>query len=367
MKLVQCIEQIYCCRNKFLVLPQSFRQNLVTYSLSNSKLLVNMNGCTKPAGTYSYMSKWLSDHAQEEIKFPDGLVRFVFDNEQVVGKRYTVKGGSNSVPISVITSYAYLCIDEANDTQCSEHLKPSKWLFGKLDRTQQHILLNSCDNYKEYFRMSRNELISKRLECVMESQKREGDGYSNKIDCLVLEKKDISSTKRCLDCDAANDSTYRNCTNCGGKLKKDKFTISLDDDVCCNNNDPYGHFSIKPKDTDIKVIVGEPDLMNPSGFLNISKILQNIGKRTLIDKYVEGGKRKWLFLDDGSIYHIAVKLIDNVLQCRECKETMYGKTNFDDHPCNVLNSITPEHEFDWIIIMPGLLHLEMNAVKHSCH
>ena len=47
--LAKCIEQMYCCRNKKLVLPIGFPNNLLTYSLSNSKLLVNVNGSSMPA------------------------------------------------------------------------------------------------------------------------------------------------------------------------------------------------------------------------------------------------------------------------------------------------------------------------------
>ena len=38
----KCIEQIYSVRHKRLVLPLAFKQNLLTYSLSNSKLLLNL-------------------------------------------------------------------------------------------------------------------------------------------------------------------------------------------------------------------------------------------------------------------------------------------------------------------------------------
>ena len=104
VQLAQCIESIYDCRNKLLVLPQSFRQNLLTYSVLNSKLLVNLNNQTRPAGSYTYMGKSLENHSQNEIEFPSGLVRVVFDNVQKVGKRYTVRADNSSVPLSVVTS-----------------------------------------------------------------------------------------------------------------------------------------------------------------------------------------------------------------------------------------------------------------------
>ena len=51
----KCIEQIYSVRHKRLVLPLAFKQNLLTYSLSNSKLLLNFNGRTGAGGSYTYL------------------------------------------------------------------------------------------------------------------------------------------------------------------------------------------------------------------------------------------------------------------------------------------------------------------------
>ncbi len=79
----RCIEHVYGVQNKRL--PTSFRESLLTYSLSSSKCLVNLNGATKPAGTYSYLTNWLSEQSKDELEFPEGVVRCLFDNEQVVG------------------------------------------------------------------------------------------------------------------------------------------------------------------------------------------------------------------------------------------------------------------------------------------
>ena len=44
--LAKLIEQIYKCRNSHLVLPLGFRENLVTYKLSNNALLSALNSST---------------------------------------------------------------------------------------------------------------------------------------------------------------------------------------------------------------------------------------------------------------------------------------------------------------------------------
>ena len=119
----KCIEQIYSIRHKRLVLPLAFKQNLLTYLLSNSNLLLNFNGCTGTGGSYTYLKNWLCDQAGEELTVPKGVVRIVFDIEQVIGKRYSVKVNIRNVPTSVITSHAYLKIDTC-DIQTKSYLKP---------------------------------------------------------------------------------------------------------------------------------------------------------------------------------------------------------------------------------------------------
>ena len=72
--------------------------------------------------------------------------------------------------------------------------------------------------------------------------------------------------------------------------------------------DPYAHFNIKPIQNDIKVIVGEPDIMNPNSFKNIKQIVQNIATRA---------NRQWVFLEnDGGILGPLLKLIFNTYRCK---------------------------------------------------
>ena len=89
-KIAKAIEQVYGARSSRLVLPLSFRHNLMAYSLSGSKLLVQLNASWMPGGSYSFIKSSLEQNAKNELAFPSGMVRVVFDNEQVVGKRYSV-------------------------------------------------------------------------------------------------------------------------------------------------------------------------------------------------------------------------------------------------------------------------------------
>ena len=49
--------------------------------------------------------------------------------------------------------------------------------------------------------------------------------------------------------------------------------------------DPYDHFKVKPLKNEIDVVVGEPDMLNPSGYQNILGVLTFVGERASIDRY----------------------------------------------------------------------------------
>ena len=109
---------------------------------------------------------------------------------------------------------------------------------------------------------------------------------------------------------------------------------------------------------------GELDMISPSGYENIVSILCNIGVRAGIDKYVPNGECKWLILEnDGVIYTIVIKLIQNVFSCPNCGLPTYGKENVGDYQCVSLYNIVMEREFHRIVLLPGLLHFEMNSAK----
>ena len=106
-RVANCIELIYGSHNSKLVLPLSFQENLLVYRLCRSKQLVSYNSRMYPAGSSDFISKWLTNESSEPIEFPDGLVRSVFDNEQVIGKTHKLKADKR-VPASVITSHIYI-------------------------------------------------------------------------------------------------------------------------------------------------------------------------------------------------------------------------------------------------------------------
>ena len=186
---------------------------------------------------------------------------------------------------------------------------------------------------------------------------KEFDDGNNLIESLVDKKHAAENEKVCEKCGAPHDLSARTCSyqNCGKTLLKQKFILP---EVTIPTS-PYSHFeeTIKDNTQSLDTIVGEPKMINPSGFENIAEILRDIGIRAGIRRYVKDGKREWLFLEnDGAIYSIIIKLIENVFICTGCGKSAYGKDYFENHDCYKKKNIEPEREFDWIILLPGLLH-----------
>lgn len=44
-------------------------------------------------------------------------------------------------------------------------------------------------------------------------------------------------------------------------------------------------------------------------------------------------------------------------------KVFYGRENILDHRCFIVQNSVPLYEFGWLIPLPGLLHIEMNACK----
>ena len=114
--LARTVQQIYSLTNKNLVLSLSFKKNILTYKLTHSKQLINYNARLTAAGSYTYLTDWLTNQAASPIQVPGGLIRNLMDNEQVVGKNRLITA-DNKVPVSVITSHAHILIDKESDVQ----------------------------------------------------------------------------------------------------------------------------------------------------------------------------------------------------------------------------------------------------------
>ena len=140
-------------------MPLSFHENIVKAS-------------STPSGSYTHLSSWLNNAASKPIEFPQGLIRVIFDNEQVIGKRYRVKVNQHLVPSSIIASNIYLTIASDNFIQYDNEFNPSNWMLNTVTNSLKSSTKNSFNEYNNTFCLTRNDLInagtnvlSKSLDC----------------------------------------------------------------------------------------------------------------------------------------------------------------------------------------------------------
>lgn len=194
----------------------------------------------------------------------------VFDNEQVIGKTYTINSRS-SVPASVITSHTYINVHVPENIQNDDYLSPRNWRFSDLTTEQKNNLTNYHVKTNDYFRERRNEFIDQRLKVLLHESKTS----KYEIDDYVNKKTECEHEKICIKCNASNDITYRKCTACGVLLRPKIFDITIDEkDEDTESYDPYIPLNVQiPHDNiETSIITGEPDLLNPSGFKGARRV-----------------------------------------------------------------------------------------------
>ena len=223
--LARTVEQIYGLINKNLVLPLSFKENILTYKLTHSKQLINYNGRMTAAGSYTNLTGWLTSQAASPVEVPRGLIRNLMDNEQVVGKNRLIKA-DNKVPVSVVTSHAHISIDEESNMQTESEYKLGNWFFQQPTEDQIEAFLHLDEELKSYFRITRNQLIEERLKAVAteHSQNPARDFTDN-----IVELGEQSQNKKiCVACGASNDPAFKVCRvpDCHGSLIRQKIDTS---------------------------------------------------------------------------------------------------------------------------------------------
>ena len=143
------------------------------------------------------------------------------------------------------------------------------------------------------------------------------------INRLVEEKKRAANFKICPTCKQETPFSQKTCWLCKTKFVKH--------DVHFNNNvssiiDQYDHFNVKLLANETDFVVGEPNMLNPSGYQNTSEILTFVGECGSTDQYCKEEKErqhKLIFLEnDGGIMNPTITLIFSVHWCSSCKEKM---------------------------------------------
>ena len=96
-------DQLYSLVSPPFVSPLLFATKLLAYSVTRSKLALNINGKLHPAGGHRTVSNWLNSLTMTVPEFTSGDLLTASDTDQVLIKRWTVRK-DNRAQISVLTS-----------------------------------------------------------------------------------------------------------------------------------------------------------------------------------------------------------------------------------------------------------------------
>ena len=120
-----------------------------------------------PGGSITYIEFRLSKQASDPIKFPDGMVRTIFRNEQKTGKTWKI-GKERKLLMSVITSSAMIELDLDNLVQNNAAFSPKLWPFLDLIVGEKINAITRNNNLRgeNYFSSRRNNLIRQRLSTM---------------------------------------------------------------------------------------------------------------------------------------------------------------------------------------------------------
>ena len=179
--VAKIIELIYYSHNSKLILPNHFLENLLSYCFTNCKTYTNFVGARGPGGSYSYVAKWLNSQANEPIKFPDGFVKAIFDNNQKIGRTYLITG-MNQVPTSIMTSHLWITLDESNTIQNESVYKPESWMWNAKGTLEKENITKLLTTSSEALKQSRDSLIA---SCIRKVKSQLGTSGTDCIDHAV--------------------------------------------------------------------------------------------------------------------------------------------------------------------------------------
>ena len=116
-------DQLYSLVQPSFVSPLMFATNLLVYSVTRSKLALNIHGKIHPAEGNTTIKTWLNNLTMEVPQVPSGDILTAIDNDQVLIRKWTVRK-DNRAQISVLTSVCVAPVYPNGTLQLDPSLAP---------------------------------------------------------------------------------------------------------------------------------------------------------------------------------------------------------------------------------------------------
>src|SRR6266540_1832175 len=253
----------------------------IKYSLSRSKMIIDIDNHFISSGSYTKFINWLESLAKEQLPLPKGLLFLTFDNEQKDQKNYLDRG-HNTVIFHTVTSFVAFNYDQNNNIQITD-----PWLYSELTQKKYEELFYLTSGMENEIHKELTNYLSIILEelCIEKNQE------ENMIDELVHNQSQTRYKKKCSVCQTFNiDNKKRVCPTCRNKLptlieinKQSNELLKI-----INNTEksliihPYTFKgSSKPRsvpESEDTSQIFVPNLVgiNPNSIANVQKVLEHI-------------------------------------------------------------------------------------------
>ena len=117
------VDQLYSIVQPSFVSPLMFATNLLVYSVTRSKLALNIHGKIHPARGNTTVKTWLNNLTMEVPQVPSGDILTAIYNDQVLIRKWTVRK-DNRAQISVLTSVCVAPVYPNGTLQLDSNLAP---------------------------------------------------------------------------------------------------------------------------------------------------------------------------------------------------------------------------------------------------
>ncbi|XP_060586641.1 uncharacterized protein LOC132742292 [Ruditapes philippinarum] len=260
--------------------PLNFAKTVISYFVTGSRQLVELNAAFSPSGSYVTVLEFLKSKAVNEQKVPElkDCIYF-FDNNQIMARNWNVKYDLKPL-ISVVTTNACLIPPCETELQKNESFIPASWHYLQSINGGENIITEN----NNLFRGQRNEYINHVISEIMKTN----DGPPpQKLRKITVEPVTGRSTSEL-------------------RAMKDPY-----DDIPSNVSGKTN------------VLVLKPIPVNPCSFNSLEIVLDTI---------VEKSNKTWLAIGcDGLPFYLCSKVIDNIFICPHCGIKFTKTLAFENH------------------------------------
>ena len=188
-------------------MPMHFRETVLLYSLTRSRLALSLLGGGSPYGSYQTVKTWLrADGVPRQVEgcVQEWGVLAVFDNNQVLQRRWQISQ-HNTVKSSTITMVSFMEMPRVN-LMFNPSFSPAEWMWSKfpVDGLQQLFDREKAGRRFLYEHHLHSWLTDIICEVAYEQIMASSGEFTDPVDKNVEENRHKENFKTCPNCGDRN-------------------------------------------------------------------------------------------------------------------------------------------------------------------